>query len=286
METEQKINENNVVEAMENVVKTVKSQRLTIRVSRYAMSFSVPDAENAGQIEYVPYPMKSGVSTAANLREAFLEEPLLQREWKKALVMVSTPVVIVPADSFRAGTETTIYNHAVLEHEGDLVMFSVLTQLNAVALFAVNRDLKTVIDDHFEDAKWCPVCQPVWNYMHQRSYAGMRRKLYAYFYDKHLALFSFAENRFRFVNTFDGTNRHDSVYFILSVWKQLALDQKRDELHLVGNIPEREEMMEQLHKFLQNVYRINPSGDFNRAPITQIKGLPYDLMTLYLKGRG
>ena len=75
METEQKINENNVVEATENVVKTVKSQRLTIRVSRYAMSFSVPDAENAGQIEYVPYPMKSGVSTAANLREAFLEEP-------------------------------------------------------------------------------------------------------------------------------------------------------------------------------------------------------------------
>ena len=60
METEQKINENNVVEATENVVKTVKSQRLTIRVSRYAMSFSVPDAENVGQIEYVPYPMKSG----------------------------------------------------------------------------------------------------------------------------------------------------------------------------------------------------------------------------------
>ena len=165
-------------------------------------------------------------------------------------------------------------------------MYSVLTQLNAVALFAVNKDLKTVIDDHFTDAKWCPVCQPVWNYMHQRSYAGIRRKLYAYFYDKHMSVFSFTENRFRFVNTFDGTNSHDSVFFILSVWQQLGLDQRRDEMHLVGSIPEREEMIEQLRKFLQNVYKINPSGDFNRAPITQIKGLPYDLMALYLKGRG
>jgi predicted mannosyl-3-phosphoglycerate phosphatase (HAD superfamily) len=76
------------------------------------------------------------------------------------------------------------------------------------------------------------------------------------------------------------------VFFIPSGWQQLGLDQRRDEMHLVGNIPEREEMIEQLRKFLQNVYKINPSGDFNRAPITQIKGLPYDLMALYLKGRG
>ena len=151
---------------------------------------------------------------------------------------------------------------------------------------AVNVDLKTVVDDHFADAKWCHVCQPVWNYLHQRSYAGMRRKLYAYFYDRQLSLFSFAENRFRFVNTFDGTNSHDSVFYILSVWQQLALDQRRDEMHLVGDIPEREEMTGQLRRFLQNVYRINPSGDFNRAPVTQIEGLPYDLMTLHLKGRG
>lgn len=286
METEQNNNINNTAEAADDKVAAADNRRLTIRVSRYAMSFSVADNEAAGQIEYVPYPMKGGVSVAANLREAFVEEPLLQKGWKKVLVMVSTPVVIVPADGFSEATAAEIYNHAVPEHESDHVMFSVLTQLNAVALFAVNKDLKTVVDDHFEDAKWCPVCQSVWNYMHRRSYAGMRRKLYAYFYDRHLSLFSFAENRFRFINTFDGTNRHDSVYFILSVWKQLALDMKRDELHLVGDIPEREEMTEQLRKFLQNVYRINPSGDFNRAPITQIKGLPYDLMTLYLKGRG
>lgn len=278
--------EESVENAVTGTARVAKGPRLTIRVSRNAMSFSAPDSAAAGHIIYVQYPVKGGISMAANLREAFVREPLLQGGLARALVMVSTPVVFVPADHFRAGTETALYNHAVTEHEGDVVMFSVLTHLNAVALFAVNRDLKTVVDDHFADAKWCHVCQPVWNYLHQRSYAGMRRKLYAYFYDRQLSLFSFAENRFRFVNTFDGTNSHDSVFYILSVWQQLALDQRRDEMHLVGDIPEREEMTGQLRRFLQNVYRINPSGDFNRAPVTQIEGLPYDLMTLHLKGRG
>ena len=33
----------------------------------------------------------------------------------------------------------------------------------------------------------------------------------------------------------------------------------------------------------QNVYVINPKAEFNRAPITEIKNLPYDLMTYFMK---
>ncbi len=35
----------------------------------------------------------------------------------------------------------------------------------------------------------------------------------------------------------------------------------------------------------EKIYAVNPTAEFNRAPITQIKGLPFDLMTLFLKGR-
>jgi hypothetical protein len=36
---------------------------------------------------------------------------------------------------------------------------------------------------------------------------------------------------------------------------------------------------------VKNVYVVNPSADFNRSPITEIKGMPYDLQTLFVKGR-
>ena len=96
-------------------------------------------------------------------------------------------------------------------------------------------------------------------------------------------VFSFQQNRFRFVNSFNTNLAPDAVYFLLNIWKQLAFDNRRDELHLVGELPDKDSLIQELHSFVQNVYVINPRAEFNRAPITDIKGLPYDLITYYMK---
>ena len=75
----------------------------------------------------------------------------------------------------------------------------------------------------------------------------------------------------------------DKVYYILNVWKQLALDNKRDELHLIGDLPERDSLVTELRNFIRNVYIINPKAEYNRAPITEIPNLPYDLITYFVK---
>ena len=53
----------------------------------------------------------------------------------------------------------------------------------------------------------------------------------------------------------------------------------------MGEVPEREWMVSELRRYLQKVYVINPSGEFNRAPATQVEGLPFDMMTYFIKGR-
>ena len=58
-----------------------------------------------------------------------------------------------------------------------------------------------------------------------------------------------------------------------------------DEMHIVGDIPEREWLLQELKRFLQKAYIINPAADFQKAPATKIAGMPYDLMTLLIKGR-
>ena len=149
----------------------------------------------------------------------------------------------------------------------------------------MNKDLRLVIDDHFKDVKVITAISPVWRHLHQRSYTGTRHKLYGYFHEKRLDIFSFQQNRFKFCNTFEASRANDSLYFLLYVWKQLRLQPEYDELHIVGEIPEKEWLQAELKKFLQNAYIINPSADFNRHAITEIKGMPYDLQTLYIKGR-
>ena len=63
------------------------------------------------------------------------------------------------------------------------------------------------------------------------------------------------------------------------------LDAEKDELHLVGDIPEQEWFIEELKKYIRKAYIVNPSAEFNRAPATQVKDMPFDLMTLFTKGR-
>ena len=260
---------------------------LTIRVSRNTLSFSTIDFIKEGEcpITYEPYVVKSGISMAANLREALRDAELPTMNFTKVRVMADAPVLMVPVEMFQESTMAQLYHHSFPKNEPCTVLHNVLPDLNTVACFAISRDLKTVIDDHFKNTQFIALLSPVWRHLYQRSFTGARNKLYGYFHDQKVDIFAFQQSRFRFSNQFDVNRAHDALYFLLYVWKQLNLQQEHDELHLVGDIPEREWLIEQLKRYLQKVYIINPTADFNRAPATQIKNMPYDLMTLFTKGR-
>ncbi len=261
----------------------LRKPRLTIRIGQHTLSFSAIDNSRPNSIIFEPYTVRSGISMAANLREAFKEIDLLRNGWQRAQVLIDSPVLMIPVDEYRESTKDVLFRHAITGKENEEVISNVLPALNAVAVYSINKDLKLVIDDHFSDVRFSHVCTSVWNHLYRRSFTGIRKKLYAYFHDKKLDVFSFSQNRFKFTNSFDTNLEPDSVYFILNVWKVMAMDNKRDELHIAGDIPEKDTMMQELKSFIQNVYAVNPRAEFNRSPITGIKNLPYDLMTYFIK---
>lgn len=265
----------------------IARQRLTMRVGRGSLSFSTigQRADGTAEVTYEPFTVKSGISMAANLREAFKTAPLLAASYQRVSVMVDSPVLMIPVELFSEGDMETLYDHSFPRGENRVVLPCVLPTLNAVAAFAVNKDLKLVVDDHCPNATFCSVTAPVWRHLHHRSFTGARRKLYAYFHDKRIEVFAFSQNRFKFYNSFDTSLPHDAIYYLLYVWKKIGLNAEDDELHVVGEITDSGLLTDELHRYLQRVYVINPAGDFNRAPVTQIKGMPYDLMTYYVKGR-
>ncbi len=264
------------------MMNTNKSPRMTIRVSQGSLAFAIAEKDNQEQVAYRPYTIKSGVSIAANLREAFKTESELLQSTPRARVLVNVPVLLLPIEEYEEPHNETLYMHSFPDTEGCAIMSNVLPDINAVAVFAVNKDLMTVVHDHYEDVKFMPLMQPVWHYLHKRSFIGIHRKLFAHFHDNQLELFSFERNRFVFSNRFDVKHTKDALYFILFVWKELALDQQKDELYLSGDIIEREKLIPDLQLHLRKVSAINPAADFNRAPMTAIKGITLDLVTVYL----
>lgn len=263
----------------------IKRPRVTLRISRNNLSFTAIDQVAADQVIFEPYTVKSGISMAANLREAFRTSELLARNFERAQILIDAPVLLIPVVEYSEETREMLYMYSFPATAGSVILSNTLPHANAVAVYAINKDLKLVIDDHFPDVRFIPLMQPIWSHLHQRSFTGVRRKQYAYFHDDKVDIFSFDKNRFKFCNSFEAAHSRDAVYYLLSVWKQLMMDAEKDELHLVGNIPDKDWLMEALHRFIMKVYVISPSADFNRAPITEIKGIPYDLITLFIKGR-
>ncbi|MCR4603339.1 MAG: DUF3822 family protein [Prevotella sp.] len=259
-------------------------RRLTIRIGRSSLAM-LEQPSSGSDIIYEPYVVKSGVSMAANLREAFKNSDLLLQAPPRVRVLLDSDVLMVPVELFEENHMEEMHSHAFPRREQEAVYYNVLPDLNAVAVFSMNKDLRLVLDDHFQDVRLIAAIQPVWRYLHQRSFTGIRPKLYAYFHEKRLELFAFQKNRFRFCNSFDASRIKDAQFFIFYVWKQLQMDAVYDELYLVGDIPGEEAMLQDLRKFLQKVYVINPAADYGQHPVLDITGIPYDLQTLVVKGR-
>lgn len=253
--------------------------RITIRVSKGSLAFAMADSRTEAKVAFEPYTAKSGVSMAANLRDAFKTANLLQVPTHRALVLIDAPTLLIPIEEFQEANAETLYTHCYPTTEGAVIMSNVLPEMNAVALFAVNKDLKMVVEDHFPDVRIQNVIQPVWSHLYRRGgVSGQRRRLYGYFHDRCIDIFSFQQRRFRFANRFDATHLHDALYFLLFAWNQLAFDNENDEMHILGNIENKEWIVNKLKGYLRRVYVLSPSAELNRLPVTQIEGVDFDMM--------
>ena len=262
-------------------------QRIIIRIGKGSLSFTHTNATDRERpIVFEPFIVKGGISLAANLREALKLPELVPDATRRAQILLDTPSMLVPIERFSEDEVETIFNHTFpARQERRSILYNVLPNLNTVCLFAINKDLQRVINDRFDDVQTIQAMTPVWSHLHQRSFTGRRSKLYGYFHGKRLDIFSFQQNRFKFCNSFETTHLNDALYFLLYVWKQLRLDSQHDEIHIVGDFPQQEQLLQELKHYLQKAYAINPVADFQQAPAAQVKGMPYDLMTLIIKGR-
>jgi len=274
---------------------------MTIRVGHNTLSFSMP-SEDGKSILYEPFIVKSGVSMSANLREAFKSMDFLRQVPPRARLVIDDQVLMVPLAHYEEDESKVMFNHAFPDKEQGVLFSTVLPELNAVAVSVVNKDLKLVVDDHFQETLIMSAMTPVWNHLYRRSFTGNRQKLYAYFHEHQLDVFAFQQKGFKFCNSYEVKHMRDAVFYLLFVWNNLQLNQSEDELHLVGDIFQsnilstaaREELLTQLHKYLQKVYIINPAADFqsalgtlspaeSQARLAELEKMPYDLQALFVR---
>ena len=226
---------------------------IIIRTNNDTLSFATRDTEHDNDIIYEPYPVKAGIAIAANLRLAFGNSPLLALGHRRAVVMMDTPVMLVPLEEFDEASAPLLYKEVNTQTSASSIIHKTLPGLNAVAVYAINNDLQTVLNDNFTDIAYMPMMQPVWRHFFGMSHDALHRKLFCYLHDGQMELTAFRRDRFYLNSSTKVTDTNDAAYFIINAWQQLAMRQNSDILVIAGTIPGRDALMTQLTKFIANI---------------------------------
>ena len=87
----------------------------------------------------------------------------------------------------------------------------------------------------------------------QQSRMLIPRQLYVVLHRKMMDVVCFAQGKLLFVNTFEYDKPDDILYYILYVWKQVGMDQERDQLHIYGGVSLRNSITTTLRNYIQYI---------------------------------
>ena len=258
-------------------IKTDK--QIVLRLGADTMSFAVVGDTASRLDNYEQMNSKSGISMSANLREFLKNRQIPSQDYSRAYVLIDTPTMLIPSEEFQTETATVQYDHTFTGLERSLKMSYAMPSLHAVAVYAVDKDLKAVLSDHFPDFRIMPVCLPLWKHLHQRSYGQTRHRLYGYLHGGHLDVFRFSQNRFKFCNSFNANQVQDALYYLLYVFRQLGMDANRDEIYAIGDIPRKKWLTDHLKEYVKNVVPAD-AGDLGIDESQRWRQIPLDLLAM------
>ena len=262
---------------------------LIIRLGQSSIDFAQTTADT-NDVSHESYHMNQGISPAANLRDALGAGKIINNSSASLIqiVMIDAPVMLVPVDDFNDNDADALYRHAYPATgtaQNAIVGSSVVPALDVVALFAINKDVNTVVTDHFAQAKFMHAMQPLWTYLnaHHPAIITQGNVLHICFHDGQMNAFSARNNRVRFCNTFQTDRANDAAYLTLNVWTQMGMDAKHDVVAIIGTPPEGDKYAEIIRRYVRHVSVRHLADEF--ALPASAKEMPVDMQAFIAHGR-
>ena len=243
---------------------------LSIRLSTDGFSFSVfnPLEEDEPWID--SRAVDESLSLTANLKRTYRDIDWLNLPFNRVnILFASKRFTLIPLDFFEDEQAETVFYHNFPSRENEQVLYNILHANNVVVLFGMDRTAYAFLREKHPQVKFYSQAAPLIEYFVGRSHLGNSRKMYVNLCKETAGVYCYERCRLLLANTFPCSETADRIYYLLYVWKQLGFDQERDELHLSGLLNEKELLLSELRKYIQQVFVMNPSEHIDLYAISQ-----------------
>ncbi|MCD8266682.1 MAG: DUF3822 family protein [Prevotellaceae bacterium] len=181
---------------------------------------------------------------------------LLKSDYRQVRLLSDYPSTFIPLDEYRAEHEEVIYR--LTFGEGSLKGLSLrheaLPPLDVVALYPVSPGARDTLLSHFPDTTvhgfYAQTLLECHASERREAMASAGSRLYVSTEGSLLFVCAFSGQTLAFANTFNATATADRLYFALSAWRQLRMEEGKDTLLLLGN---DSELRQGLQRFIPNL---------------------------------
>ena len=241
---------------------------LSIRLSTDGFSFSVFNPlDNDGQSLH-ERAVDESLSLTANLKQTFREADWLGQTFRRVnVIMADKRFTFIPLEFFEDEQAEMVFYHNHPQRGNETVLYNILQKNNIVVLFGMDKSACTFLKEQYPLIKFYSQASPLIEYFASKSRLGNSRKMYAYLRQDAVDIYVYERGRLLLANSFACRQTDDRIYYLLYVWKQLCLEQERDELHLTGHLTDKEQLLPGLRKFIRQVFIMNPAANLDLQAI-------------------
>lgn len=230
---------------------------LSIRLSADGFSFSVFNPLGENNFHFFEQHVEESLSLTANLKQTFREIEWLSRPYRRVNILIASKrFTLVPLEFFEDEQTEMLFYYNHPKRENEIVQYNILRKNNVVVLFGMDKSARSFLCEQYPDVRFYSQASSLIESFSGKSRMGNNRKMYAYLRKDAAEIYCYDRGHLLFANSFECKHTADRVYYLLYIWKQLGLEQGRDELHLTGDLSDKENLLSELQKFIRQVFII------------------------------
>lgn len=252
---------------------------LSIRLRSDGLSFSGYSPSASESFFYRNTEFDRTKPFIASLKEFFFEHEFLTYSYKRInLVCVTPQYTLVPEEAFSDRHKNDLLSFTYLFPETKCLN-NLLARESVEVVFGIDEEVYEFCSRSLINPVFIHHITPQLALWKQQSRVLIPRQLYVVIHRKVMDVVCYAQGNLLFANTFEYDKPDDILYYILYVWKQVGMDQEKDQLHLYGGVSLRNSITLTLRNYIQYISPAEIPSDAYLLG-TEIVQAPLDLIAL------
>ena len=235
---------------------------LSIRLTADGFYFALynPFADKKEKYSRLYQEIDDTTSFYRNLEKIFKKTEWINNKFGKVNVIVDTPrYTLVPLDFFEDEQAEKIFYQNQGQAINEKIIYNVLPQNNIVMIYGIDESTHDFLLQKYPKVTFHSKAGILISSLTSKSQAGNNKKLFIHIDKNSITACAFQNGSLQLCNTFSCQSLTDIIYYTLACWKELALEQETDELHISGTLTEKKELLKILNKYLQQIYVMDNS---------------------------